>query len=69
MQFSLRRDKERKDKDKRDKAPQKDHIGLFCGNFNAGINCDSARCSRLHRCSRWTSGSFCRENHSAADHQ
>ena len=37
-----------RDRDGRNKGPGKDQIGLFCGNYNAGVPCDSSRCTRLN---------------------
>ena len=46
----------------------KDHIGLFCGNWNNGGDCDERRCTRRHRCSRITNGTFCGEAHRSFEH-
>ena len=47
----------------------KEHIGMFCGNWNNGADCDERKCSRRHRCSRIIDGSFCRERHRITVHQ
>ena len=53
----------------RNEASSRDHIGLFCGNFNAGVPCDSNRCTRRHKCSRYVDEGFCGGNHRAYEHE
>ena len=53
----------------RGRRETKEHIGMFCGNWNNGADCDERKCSRRHRCSRIIDGSFCGERHCVTEHQ